>query len=161
VFLFALDGIGYWMHRFWHTSWGWSIHRWHHAPTELYWLAGIRASFPQVVLANIPYLLAFPLLKPVPALFFPLYSYLMVLTNNWMHMNVTWQSRKLEWLFVTPRYHRVHHLKEIGRAGANFGVLFTVWDRLFGTHVDPERVESTGPYGIQETVHPVRLAIGV
>ncbi len=161
VFLLVLDGIGYWMHRFWHTSWGWSIHRWHHAPTELYWLAGVRASFPQIVLANVPYLLAFPLLKPVPALFFPLYSYLMVLTNNWMHMNVTWQSKKLEWLVVTPRYHRVHHLKEIGQAGANFGVLFTVWDRLFGTYVDPERVDGTGPYGIQETVHPVRMAIGV
>ncbi|MDI3464755.1 MAG: hypothetical protein OJF50_003576 [Nitrospira sp.] len=42
------------------------------------------------------YLLAFPLLKLVPSLFFPLYSYMLVLTNNWMHMNVTWQSRKLE-----------------------------------------------------------------
>jgi sterol desaturase/sphingolipid hydroxylase (fatty acid hydroxylase superfamily) len=105
--------------------------------------------------------LAFPLLKPVPALFFPLYSYMLVLTNNWMHMNVTWQSRKLEWLFVTPRYHRVHHLREIGRAGANFGVLFTVWDRLFGTYADPEQVDLTGPYGIQETVHPVRMAVGV
>jgi len=161
VFLLVLDALAYWMHRFWHTPWVWPIHRWHHAPTELYWLAGIRASFPQVVLASVPYLLAFPLLKPVPSLFFPFYSYMLLLTNNWMHMNVTWQSRKLEWFFVTPRYHRVHHLREIGRAGANFGVLFTLWDRLFGTYVDPEQVESMGPYGIQETVHPVRMAIGV
>jgi len=161
VFLFVLDGLAYWMHRLWHMPWVWPIHRWHHAPTELYWLAGIRASFPQIVLASIPYFLAFPLLKPVPSLFFSLYSYMLILTNNWMHMNVTWQSRKLEWFFVTPRYHRVHHLKQIGRGGANFGVLFTVWDRLFGTYADPEQVESTGPYGIQETVHPVRLAIGV
>lgn len=161
VFFLVLDGLAYWMHRLWHTPWVWPIHRWHHSPTELYWLAGIRASLPQVILAGFPYLLAFPLLKPVPALFFPLYSYLMILTNNWMHMNVTWQSRKLEWLFVTPRYHRIHHLKQVGRAGANFGVLFTVWDRLFGTYVDPEQVKSTGPYGISDTVHPVRMAIGV
>jgi len=161
VFLLVLDGLAYWMHRLWHTPWVWPFHRWHHSPTELYWLAGIRASFPQVVLASVPYLLAFPLLKPVLVLFFPLYSYLMILTNNWMHMNVTWQSRKLEWLFVTPRYHRVHHLKEVGKAGANFGVLFTLWDRLFSTYVDPEQVESTGPYGIQETIHPVRMAVGV
>ncbi|MBX3320906.1 MAG: sterol desaturase family protein [Nitrospira sp.] len=161
VFLLVLDGLAYWMHRLWHTAWVWPIHRWHHAPTELYWLAGIRASFPQVILAGVPYLLAFPLLKPVPTIFFPMYGYLMVLTNNWMHMNVTWQSRKLEWLFVTPRYHRVHHLKSSGQVGANFGVLFTVWDRLFGTYVDPEKVDSEGPYGIQEAVHPVRMAIGV
>jgi hypothetical protein len=84
-------------------------------------LAGVRASFPQIVLANVPYLLAFPLLKPVPALFFPLYSYMLVLTNNWVHMNVTWQSRKLEWLFVTPRYHPVHHLREMGELGRTSG----------------------------------------
>lgn len=53
---------------------GWPIHRWHHAPTELYWLASVRANFPQIVLANISYLLAFPLLKPAPAAFFSLYS---------------------------------------------------------------------------------------
>ena len=23
VFLFVMDGIAYWMHRLWHTSWGW------------------------------------------------------------------------------------------------------------------------------------------
>ena len=161
AFLLVLDGLAYWMHRFWHTPWVWPIHRWHHSSAELYWLAGIRASLPQVVLAGVPYLLAFPLLKPVPALFFPIYSYMMVLTNNWMHMNVTWQSSKLEWFFVTPRYHRVHHLKQIGEAGANFGVLFTIWDRLFGTYADPEQVDSTGEYGIQETLNPVRMAIGV
>ncbi|MCS6303338.1 MAG: sterol desaturase family protein [Nitrospira sp.] len=54
VFLLVLDGIAYWMHRLWHTSWGWPIHRWHHAPTKLYWLAGVRASFPQIVLSNVP-----------------------------------------------------------------------------------------------------------
>ena len=45
--------------------------------------------------------------------------------------------------------------EKIGRAGESRGSL-TVWDRLFGTYVDPEQVESTGPYGIQEIVHPVR-----
>jgi hypothetical protein len=48
-----------------------------------------------------------------------------------------------------------------GRAGANFGVLFTVWDRLFGTYVDPEQVELSGPCGIQETVYPVRMTVGI
>lgn len=37
------------------------------------------------------------------AAFFPLYGYMLILTNNWMYVNVTRQSRKLAWLFVTPR----------------------------------------------------------
>ena len=97
----------------------------------------------------------------MPALFFPIYGYMLVLTNNWMHMNVTWQSRKMEWLFVTPRYHRVHHLRQYWEGRGKFRGPITVWDRLFGTYVDPEQVESTGSYGIQETVHPVRMAVGV
>ena len=41
--------------------------------------------------------------------------------NNWMHMNVTWQSRWLEWLFVTPRYHHIHHSKDAAHQGTNLG----------------------------------------
>ncbi len=149
------------MHRLWHTTWLWRIHRWHHSPSTLYWLAGVRASFPQAVLANLPFVLALPLLQPVPPVFFILYGYTMVLTNNWMHMNVKWRSRWLERMIVTPRYHHLHHSNDPALSGRNFGVLLTVWDRLFGTHADPDLADTNGSYGIPESVHPVRLAIGI
>ncbi len=160
VFVLAVDCGAYWMHRLWHTAWFWRVHRWHHAPRALYWLAGIRASLPQVVMANLPFVLALPLLRPAPPLFFVLWGYLMVLSNNWMHMNASWHSGRLESVIVTPRFHHVHHSADPAHAGKNLGVLFSVWDRAFGTYVDPARAGTDVTYGIEETVHPLRMALG-
>ena len=32
----------YWMHRLIHTAALWRLHRWHHVPRQMYWLAGMR-----------------------------------------------------------------------------------------------------------------------
>ncbi|HEX2056254.1 MAG TPA: sterol desaturase family protein [Nitrospiraceae bacterium] len=160
-FALAVDCTAYWLHRLWHTAPLWRIHKWHHSPTYMYWLAGVRASLPQVIMAGLPFTLWLPLLKPVPALFFVLYSVFLIVTNNWMHMNVTWRSRWLEWVFVTPRYHHVHHGDQPSLYMRNFGVVFTFWDRLFGTYADPESVGKDIHFGIRETASPVRLAIGL
>jgi sterol desaturase/sphingolipid hydroxylase (fatty acid hydroxylase superfamily) len=44
---------------------------------------------------------------------------------------------------------------------ANLAALFTVWDRLFGTYVDPETVKEELSFGIGEEVPPLRLVLGV
>ena len=60
VFVLLVDCSAYWLHRLWHTTWFWRVHQWHHAPTYMYWLAGIRASLPQVIMAGIPFVVAAP-----------------------------------------------------------------------------------------------------
>lgn len=160
-FALAVDCSAYWLHRLWHTRALWRIHKWHHSPDYMYWLAGVRASLPQVIMAGLPFTLWLPLVKPVPPTFFIVYSAFLIVTNNWMHMNTTWRSRWLEWIFVTPRYHHVHHGNEPSLYMRNFGVVFTFWDRLFGTYADPERVGKDIRFGIGETPSPVRLAIGI
>jgi sterol desaturase/sphingolipid hydroxylase (fatty acid hydroxylase superfamily) len=54
-----------------------------------------------------------------------------ILRNNWMHMNVTWPSKWLEWVIVTPRYHQIHHSDNPNHYLSNLGSLFTVWDRIY------------------------------
>ncbi len=161
LFVFAVDCGAYWMHRLWHTGWVWRVHRWHHSLTTMYWLAGVRASLPQVAMANLPFITALPLLRPAPPVFFAWWGYMNIVTNNWMHMNVTWSSRWLEWLVVTPRFHHLHHSDDSAHAGRNLGVLFTVWDRIFGTYLDPDRINTNVAYGIQDSVNPIRLALGM
>lgn len=39
-------------------------------------------------------------------------------------------------LLVTPRTHIVHHARNPRYIDKNFGAMFTIWDRLFGTHVE-------------------------
>ncbi len=50
-----------------------------------------------------------------------------------------------EWLFVTPAAHRVHHGSNPEYIDKNFGAVFIVWDRLFGTF---EKEAAEVVYGI-------------
>jgi sterol desaturase/sphingolipid hydroxylase (fatty acid hydroxylase superfamily) len=79
-----------------------------------------------------------------------------------MHMNDTWRSNWLEWIFVTPRYHHIHHSDDPQYYMTNMASLFTVWDRVFGTYVDPDKVaKTTLSFGTGEKENPVRLVLGV
>jgi sterol desaturase/sphingolipid hydroxylase (fatty acid hydroxylase superfamily) len=155
------DFGAYWMHRLIHAKPVWRAHKWHHSPTTMYWLAGYRASLPQQTLFNLPWIFAYPVFG-----LSPWWMYLAVLSshmllNDWMHMNVSWRSNWLEWIMVTPRYHHIHHSDDPAYYNANFGVTFTIWDRIFGTYVDPETVKQPISFGIGEQVPLVRLIAGV
>jgi sterol desaturase/sphingolipid hydroxylase (fatty acid hydroxylase superfamily) len=39
-------------------------------------------------------------------------------------------------VFVTPQTHIVHHARNPRYIDKNFGAMFTLWDRIFGTHVE-------------------------
>ena len=78
-----------------------------------------------------------------------------------MHLNVSWRLRWLEWIFVTPRYHHIHHSDNPAHHTANLGAVLTIWDRLFGTYVDPDEVTHDISFGLKEPVAPARLILGV
>jgi sterol desaturase/sphingolipid hydroxylase (fatty acid hydroxylase superfamily) len=163
VLLFYLvEDFGlYWVHRLMHTKPVWRIHRWHHAPPYLYWLAGIRATIPHIILFNLTYVLALPLLHAASSWAFQVIMVEHIVRNNWMHMNVTWKSTWLERLFVTPRYHHIHHSTDPAHQSSNLGALLTIWDRLFGTYYDPDEVKGELSFGLTERVSPTRLVIGL
>jgi sterol desaturase/sphingolipid hydroxylase (fatty acid hydroxylase superfamily) len=39
----------------------------------------------------------------------------------------------LEWFLSTPSHHRVHHASNVKYLDKNMGMVFIIWDRLFGT----------------------------
>jgi len=43
-------------------------------------------------------------------------------------------DRLLRMLMITPAMHRVHHSREVREQNTNFGTVFSVWDKLFGTY---------------------------
>jgi sterol desaturase/sphingolipid hydroxylase (fatty acid hydroxylase superfamily) len=49
------------------------------------------------------------------------------------HANVKTNLGWLRYVLVTPQSHRIHHSIEERHRDQNFGVIFSVWDRLFGT----------------------------
>jgi sterol desaturase/sphingolipid hydroxylase (fatty acid hydroxylase superfamily) len=146
---FILADFGhYWIHRLTHTKYFWRVHKWHHSPTYMYWLGG-------------PYFLAYPLLYISPWWMATAMAVSSILQNDWMHMNVTWRSNWLEWVIVTPRYHHIHHSDDPQFYMKNLASLFTVWDRLFGTYVNPDNVKMNLSFGTGEKENPVRVVLGV
>jgi sterol desaturase/sphingolipid hydroxylase (fatty acid hydroxylase superfamily) len=161
IYYVVADFGSYWMHRGMHTRHVWRVHRWHHSPTQMYWLAGVRATLPQQLLFNVPYVLAVPILVGSPLWIYPVMVVENVVRNHWMHMNVAWRSHWLEYVFVTPRYHHIHHSTDAELHDGNYGSLLSIWDRLFGTYRDPD-VTTPRTFGTGEKKRdPVLLMIGI
>jgi sterol desaturase/sphingolipid hydroxylase (fatty acid hydroxylase superfamily) len=60
------------------------------------------------------------------------------------HANIAYRIPALAHrLAVTPEFHRVHHAADPRLGNANFAAVLPLWDMLFGTHVDPLKVEVT------------------
>ena len=70
------------------------------------------------------------------------YAYLVFVSFHavFIHANVRWRFRPLEWLVVTPRFHHWHHAAAPEAVDKNFAIHLPVIDRLFGTaHFPPGR----------------------
>jgi hypothetical protein len=59
------------------------------------------------------------------------------------HTNLSFRGERwLGWLAIVPRLHRVHHSARRSEHDNNYGAVFSLWDRLFGTFRDlvPEEI---------------------
>ena len=53
--------------------------------------------------------------------------------TNFYHANLKTNFGPLRYVLVTPQSHRIHHSVREEHQDLNFGVLFSFWDRIFGT----------------------------
>ena len=59
------------------------------------------------------------------------------------HTNISFRGEKrLGQVIIAPYLHRVHHLTERSEHDTNYGAVFSIWDRLFGTfaELEPEEI---------------------
>ncbi|WP_298156844.1 sterol desaturase family protein [Flavobacterium sp.] len=78
-----------------------------------------------------------------------MYQSLSVVFSQFNHANIALPKKLdkvLSWIFVTPDMHKVHHHYMLPYTDSNYGNIFSVWDRLFGTFSYLERAEII--YGI-------------
>jgi len=54
----------------------------------------------------------------------------------WVHTQQIRRLGVLDRIFVTPSNHRVHHAQNVCYIDKNYGGIFVLWDRLFGTFVE-------------------------
>lgn len=163
IYLLAADCGAYWTHRMLHSRRLWSTHAFHHSPKRLNWLSGLRGSPVHILLVLAPYSLAL-MLFPVPQSGRLGLALLVLYTINQhlIHSNVRVPySRRIEYLLVTPRFHFAHHDRRTAIGNSNYGFIFAIWDRLFGTYTDPDTVDANAELGIAEEISPWRMLIGL
>nr|HMP31289.1 sterol desaturase family protein [Saprospiraceae bacterium] len=53
-----------------------------------------------------------------------------------------WADKTISILFISPNMHKFHHHFERPWTDTNFGNIFSIWDRMFGTFVydDPKKI---------------------
>jgi sterol desaturase/sphingolipid hydroxylase (fatty acid hydroxylase superfamily) len=120
------------------APWLWRVHRVHHFDTAVDVSTGLRHHPLEFVLVFLIY--------GIVAIVFGLLPWALIVYGTaeamfalFTHANIrlpTSMDRMLRLFLVTPRIHAVHHSAHNPETDSNYGSVFTIWDRLFGTYCD-------------------------
>ena len=125
-------------------SWMWKLHMVHHSDTKVDATTGTR-HHPGDFMVREVFALAAVFLTGAPISFYLFYRICTVFFTYLTHANIylpLWLDKPLSWIFITPNMHKFHHHHERPWTDSNFGNIFSIWDRLFGTLVydDPKKI---------------------
>jgi sterol desaturase/sphingolipid hydroxylase (fatty acid hydroxylase superfamily) len=125
-------------------SWMWKLHMVHHSDTKVDATTGTR-HHPLDFLLRELFALGAVLITGAPISFYFFYRICTVFFTYFTHANIylpLWLDKPLSFLFITPNMHKFHHHFERPWTDSNFGNIFSIWDRLFGTLVydDPKKI---------------------
>lgn len=148
VFAFVLyDFCYYWLHRLGHErTILWAAHVAHHQSEDYNLSTALRQTSTGFLFGWIFYLPLF--LAGVPATVVVTVGSLNLIYQFWVHTQHIGKLGWYEWIFVTPSNHRVHHAQNTRYMDRNYGGVFILWDRLFGTFQE-ELDEEPCVYGIR------------
>lgn len=144
--LLVTDFVWYWYHRLGHeVRFLWAVHSLHHQSENYNISVGFRISIFQYIVRTCFWI-------ALPILGFSADVIVLVLVGHalyqlLLHTQVVPKLGFIEKILVTPSTHRVHHGVNDIYLDKNYGGMFVIWDRLFGTY-EPETEEVK--YGITD-----------
>jgi len=144
----AWDFCYYWFHRFSHEiSILWAAHAVHHQSEDYNLSTALRQTSSGFLFGWVFYL-------PLFLIGFPLEVLVTVNGVNliyqfWVHTQTIRRMGVLDCIFVTPSNHRVHHAQNERYIDKNYGGIFILWDRIFGTFED-ECADEVVTFGVRK-----------
>ena len=156
ITIILIDLVFYFYHRLSHRSrFLWAVHMSHHSSEEMNFAVSFRQAWFGPI-SKIPFFIVLPLMGLDPTMI----AVGGVLSTLWGvvgHTQMIGTLGPVEWIFNTPSHHRVHHGSNPEYIDKNYGNVFIIWDRIFGTF-EPERAPVK--YGLVknvETYDPVKI----
>ena len=158
AFIF-IDFAGYWSHRISHNiNLFWNNHIIHHSSEHFNLACALRQPISDVI-RYYPLLLLPAAILGVPEQLIAYIAPLHLFLQFWYHTEHIGKLGWLEYVFITPSQHRVHHAINPPYIDKNLGQIFSFWDRLFGTF--QEELDDEPPrYGVLKAVqtwNPIRI----
>ncbi|MDX1908001.1 MAG: sterol desaturase family protein [Bacteroidia bacterium] len=141
--LFLGDFLAYWHHRLSHEiNVLWAGHIVHHQSEELNLTTVFRVSAFSVINRSffwiwMPILGFDPVTTTSVIVFIGLFQFL-------THTRLVGKLGVLEYIFVTPSHHRVHHARNEKYLDKNYGHVFIIWDRMLGTFIEEDEEPDYG-----------------
>ena len=152
----TIDFIFYWYHRCSHrVRFLWAVHMNHHSSEEMNFSVSLRQAW-FGPLTKIPFFMFMPLLGFDPIIT----SAAGIILTLWGVLGHTqWINRlgPLEYIFVTPSAHRVHHGSNEEYLDKNYGNFLIIWDRLCGTFADEKSKVVYGIVDNVKTFNPLKI----
>jgi len=132
----------YTLHR---VSFMWKLHIVHHMDTQVDATTGTRLHPGDYVSREVFALVAI-FIGGIPVSFYILYRLLSIFFTFISHSNLGLPrslDKAMSLVFITPVVHKFHHHFERPWTDKNFGGIFSIWDRIFGTFVydDPNKIQ--------------------
>ncbi|MFT6899195.1 MAG: alkylglycerol monooxygenase [Paraglaciecola sp.] len=144
------DFCYYWNHRLGHEmSLLWAAHVVHHSSEEYNLTTALRQSSSSLL--SWIFYLPLALLGVDPLLLLSVGS-LNLIYQFWVHTRHIPKLGWFEWVFVSPSNHRAHHGQNQIYIDRNYGGVFIIWDRLFGSFQE-ELANEPPIYGIRKALH--------
>lgn len=155
----ALDFAGYWIHRIAHEyNIFWNNHIIHHSSEDFNLACALRQSISSIIKIFTIFLLPAAILG-VPGQVIAIVAPLHLFAQFWYHTQHIGKMGFLENIIVTPSHHRVHHAINKEYMDKNYGQIFIIWDKLFGTYQE-ELADVPAVYGITRPVrtwNPIKI----
>jgi len=131
----------------------WRLHIVHHSDRHVDATTGTRHHPLDFIIRECFALIAVAIMG-MPISFYFFYRILSVLFTYFNHANIGLPlklDKALSYLIVTPNMHKFHHHHQLPWTDSNYGNMFAIWDRIFGTFVYGELAEIR--YGVDVADH--------
>lgn len=143
------DFLYYWNHRFGHeVSLFWAAHVVHHSSEDYNLTTALRQTSGNF----------FNFIFFLPLAFFGVDPLMLITVGSinlvyqfWVHTQHVRKLGFIEWFMVTPSNHRVHHAQNQQYLDRNYGGVFIIWDRIFGSYQD-ELDDEEPIYGVRKAL---------
>lgn len=145
---FLTDLCFYWMHRSSHrVRWLWAAHVTHHSSERMNFSTAMRQNATNIFNGGWLFYVPLALIGFNPVWIGVCYA-LSLVYQFFIHTTLVGRLHPaIEFVFNTPNHHRVHHARNENYVDTNYGGVFILFDRLFGTFT-AEQADQPIEYGI-------------